>query len=75
MYSIKYDKWPAFGVQLNKVPGLMENAKCSICSHLQQMKNEKHNNLQPFSTPELAEKGIVSYQNTTTNIAYMYVHL
>jgi len=36
-------------------------------------KNGKHNNPRPFSGPELAEKGIVSYQNTTTNVAYTYI--
>ena len=64
-------KQPAFCVILNNVPGLSLQVKCAIRSFLQENKRlGKHNNPRPFSSPEVANKGIVSFDffaKTVTN--------
>ena len=50
---------PAYAVILDRVPGLSLSAKSNIRKFVADRKLGKHNNPRSFSTPELAEQGIV----------------
>lgn len=51
---------PGYAVILDKVPGLSVTAQSNIRKLVADKKKGVQNNPRPFSTEELAEKGIVS---------------
>lgn len=54
-----YERQKAYCVILSKVPGLSGEAISGIRTFLKDKKHGRYNNPRPFSTPEVAAKGIV----------------
>jgi len=58
--NIQYEKRKAYAVILSKVPRLSLQATTGIRMFLKDKQNGKTSNPRPFSTDEVAAKGIVS---------------